>query len=391
MAVRFISASNNSIVSEQNASDVNRSYTIKDESTSLKTLAFSRDENERLLYINYPESILPTTKCFANPNDGNKYLFRTTLKANETVQLFFSHHNRTGSNINYAILVYNPNGGTTARVTASNFGYEHGWNSAEFDPWIDFYNGNLTYKDITGGTSKFLLDWRNIPSSSDPFSGIMRIESNYDVTLTVYAWKGTDTSVMDGAASETQFPYSKTINYSDYDENIDKAPNQKYTGIGKGYYLTTNNTVTYSDVNSKTGGVYYALANCSTQNSNEIIPIAISGTSYEAKKGAASPLNNLGNWGAQYQFKTTLDNRNNSTSQTFRCYIGRNYEEGKFVIKHGNNIGYCSMGLSSSTVGNAYKWNFLEVTVPAGKTEDVIFQLVHATCSSSPIYLQWTK
>lgn len=196
---------------------------------------------------------------------------------------------------------------------------------------------------------------------------------------------------MDGADSETLFPYSKTIDYNDYDANIDANPTQKYTGVGESYYLTTNNVITYSDITSKTGGVYYALANCSTSNTNEIIPIAISGTSYEAKKGAALPLNNLGNWGAQYQFKTTLDNSANSSSQTFRCYIGRNSEEGKFVIKCENNIGYCSMGLSSSTVGNAYKWKFLEVTVPAGETKDVIFQLVHATCSSSPIYLQRTK
>lgn len=90
MSIKFIPASSDSVVAASNASDSNRAYTIKSESSSLKTLRFSRDTNERLLYINYPESILPTTKCFANSDKCNKYLFRTTLKADETVQLFTS-------------------------------------------------------------------------------------------------------------------------------------------------------------------------------------------------------------------------------------------------------------------------------------------------------------
>lgn len=362
----------------------NIEYTITSENTTIKTLNFSRNTNERLLYINYPESILSNTKCFANVNAGNKYLFQTTLNANETVQLFFSHHNRTGSNMNYAILIYNPNSqSTTATVSASNFGYAYGWNKAEFIPWADFYNGNSTSINVRGQSTGFLLDWRNIKSASDPFSGIMRIKSNYAVTLTVYAWTGSDPSILDG--DEEQFPYNK----DEKGNSIDKDPAAKYTGTGAGYYLTVSNTVTYNDVKTKTGGMYYALASCSDKNTNEIIPIALSGANLTAQKGAAPPLNNLGNWGAQYQFSTTLDNSLNSSTKTYRCYIGRNALEGKFVIRYNGTTAYCSMGQETSTMGKAYKWNFMDVTVAARSKETVNFQLVHATCSSSPIYLQW--
>lgn len=194
-------------------------------------------------------------------------------------------------------------------------------------------------------------------------------------------WKGSDTTVIDG--TEEQYVYDKNESGNDYDD----APAAKFTGIGEGYYLTTSNTVTTA--NATGNGIYYSLSSCSSANSNEIIPITLSGASFVAKKGAVFPLNNLGNWGAQYQFNTTLDNSSSTTAKTFKCYIGRNAKEGKFVIKYGNQISYCSMGATTSSVGTAYKWNFIDVTVPAKSKQTVSFQLSHATCSSSPIYLQW--
>mgnify|MGYP000042777753 CR=1 FL=1 len=370
----------------------NQNYTIPNEGCSRKYLNFSRASSERLIYINYPETITPTTNCFANSGNsqgGNKHLIQTTISAGETVQLFFSHHNQSSRAINYAILIWNPNSSsTTATVTATNSGYAYGWNISEFTPWVSFYNGNTLTARVPGQSSRFLLDWRNIATSSGPavaappFSGIMRITSNYSVTLTVCMWHGSDTSVIDG--TETQYPY----NISEPGNPYDNAPAAKFTGIGAGYYLTTSNTVTAT--NASGNGIYYSLASCDSGNTNEIIPITLSGASNtEASEDENFPLNNLGNWGAQYQFNTTLDNSSGSTAKTFKCYIGRNGSEGKFVIKYGSNVGYCSIGATTSTLGTAYKWNFLEVYVPAYSRETVSFQLSHATCSSSPIYLQW--
>ena len=173
----------------------NQNYTIPNEGCSRKYLNFSRASSERLIYINYPETITPTTNCFANSGNsqgGNKHLIQTTISAGETVQLFFSHHNQSSRAINYAILIWNPNSSsTTATVTATNSGYAYGWNISEFTPWVSFYNGNTLTARVPGQSSRFLLDWRNIATSSGPtvaappFSGIMRITSNYSVTLTV--------------------------------------------------------------------------------------------------------------------------------------------------------------------------------------------------------------
>lgn len=170
--------------------------------------------------------------------------------------------------------------------------------------------------------------------------------------------------------------------------SYDSNPAMKYTGIGAGYYLMTSNTVKYSDLSEY--GIYYPLAHCNIGNTNEMIPISIAGTSYVAQEGASNTkLTNLGNWGAQYQFTTTLDNRGNYSSKTFKCYIGRNGSEGKIVIKYGNSIEYCSMGLDTSTLCLAYKYNCFDVTVDTNSTKTITFQFHHATCSSSPIYIQW--
>lgn len=380
MSTTFKTPSSSTLVKTSNPS-----YTIPSEGGTLKTLTFNRDTSERLLYINYPESILSSTKCYANDNKGNTHIFQTTLNAKETVQLFFSHHNRTGNNLNYAIMIFNPNASSsTANITATNIGYAQGWNTAEFSPWVDFYAGRSKSLPVKGQKTGFLLDWRNIASSSAPFSGIMRVSSDSTVILTVYVWEGSDTSVIDGNEKQYVYPSSDPI-----DSSIDDKPTYKYTGIGSGYYLTASNTIKYNEAN-KNGGIYYELASCSSKNSNEMIPIKLSGGNYTAKKGASESLSNLGNWGAQYQFTTTLDNTGNSSDKVFRCYIGRNALEGKVIVNYNGTLGYCSMGLDTSTLGTAYKWNCFEVSVKAGKKETITFQFCHATCSSSPIYMQWT-
>lgn len=369
-----------------------QSHTIPEDGSTRNYLNFSRSSSERYLYINYPETIIPTTNCFANAGSsqgGNRHLFQTTLAANETVQLFFSHHNQSTKAINYAILIWNPNSSnTTATVTATNIGYAYGWNVAEFSPWIDFYNGNPLSVSVSGQSSQFLLDWRNIPTSAGPsiaappFSGIMRITSDCAVTLTVYMWHGSDVSVIGG--DESQYPY----NVNEAGNLYDNAPAAKFTGVGAGYYLMASNTVTTAAASGN--GMYYSLTSCASGNTNEIIPITLAGAANTvASQNASFPLNNLGNWGAQYHFNTTLDNSSSPVAKTFKCYIGRNPLEGKFVIKYGTNVGYCSIGATTSTLGTAYKWNFLDVTVPAYSQETVSFQLSHATCSSAPIYLQW--
>ena len=379
-SVNFKKPSSSTAVSHSN-----NSYTIVNEGSVKKNLAFSRDTSERFLYVNYPETIINTSKCFANNDGGNKYILQTTIAANETVQLFFSHHNRSGKAINYGILIYNPSTSSSVEVSAPNIGFSSGWNHAEFSPWVDFYTGPSTSVTVPARQSKFLVDWRNISSDTsggEPFSGIMRITSPKQVILTVYMWYGNDTTVIDG--NERQYEY----NINESGNNYDKEPAKKYTGIGAGYYLTVSNTVKYSDVSGN--GIYYPLAHCNIGNTNEMIPISIAGTSYVAKEGATNnKLTNLGNWGAQYQFTTTLDNRGNNSSKTFKCYIGRNSNEGKVVVKYRNSIEYCSMGESTSTLGKAYKYNCFDVTVDANSTKTITFQLHHATCSSSPIYIQW--
>ncbi len=378
MSIVFKEANTSNIVIHSDSD-----HTIADDGSTLKSLSFTRNTNERLLYINYPESIMPFTNCYANNTTGNnKMLFQTTINANETVQLFFSHHNRSGSAINYSILIWNPaSAGQIATVTATNYGYDKGYGKAEFLPWSSFYAGNGKSVAVDGQKSGYLFDKLGIEPDEQPFSGIMRLTTNRAVVLTVYIWKGSDRSVMDG--TETQYPYDK--NEAPYPE--DKSPAEKYTGIGSGYYLISNNTITAAEASGN--GVYYGLADVNLTNTNEMIPIALSGANYTAQKGQGKPLGNLGNWGAQYQIITTLDNSASSVQKTFKAYIGRCMKESKYFIRYGAEENYCSMGDPNSDFPTAYKWNFFDVTVPARSKETFSFLLSHPTCSCAPIYIQW--
>lgn len=353
-------------------------HTIANENNnSLKTMSFYRDTSEKWLYVNYPETITNNLQCFANNDKGNKCLLQETISANKTAQIFFSHHNGCSYNINYAVLLFNPNS-YDITVTVPNYGYARGWNVAEFQPWSQFFDSAYARTIIVPKNStKWLVDQRNIPPNAEPFSGNIRFSSSGSVIITACLWTGSDTTVIDG--TETVYPYN--IN--------DSSQNKVYTGIGEGFFLSTSNTVTSTDLlyGKK---IYYSLTSCSGSNTNEIIPINLAGTNYTAKKGAASPLNNLGNWCAQYAMSFTLKNTT-SMSKTFRCYLGRCGAEGKIVVNYNGVTKYCSMGLNTSTQGTAYKWNFIDVELSAGETYDLSFQFIHATCSNAPIYLQWEE
>lgn len=353
----------------------NTSYTIANESNNtLRTMNFTRLTDEKWLYVNYPETIKSGMKCFANNDKGNVCLLQETVTPSNPAQIFFSHHNAYGSNINYAILLYNPSG-TPITVDATNYGYAKGWNIAEFQPWEQFFSGNSKTITVPGETTKWLLDQRNIASDSTPFSGNIRLSTTGNVIVTVLVWTGSDTTVIDG--TETQ--YKCTLS--------ELANNKQYTGIGEGFFLNSTNTITSTNVASGKK-VYYKLASCDASNTNEIIPIHLSGANYVAQKGARAELSNLGNWGAEYSLTFNLQNTTN-TSKTFRCYAGRCGSESKVVVSYNGSTKYCSMGASTSTMGTAYKWGFMDITVDPNSTYKVNFQLVHATCSNAPIYLQW--
>ena len=359
----------------------NIGYTIASESNnSLRTMSFYRDTAEKWLYVNFPETLTDDLKCFANTDDngnGNKCLLRETITPDKTAQLFFSHHNNCSCNINYGVLLFNPNS-YDITVNASNYGYARGWNVAEFEPWSQFFNSAYSQSiNVPRNSTKWLVDERDIPPGTEPFSGNIRFSTTGNVIVTVCLWKGSDTTVIDG--TEDIYPYDID------DVNMNKV----YTGIGEGFFLSSSNTVTSSDLSSGKK-VYYSLTSCNASNTNEIIPIHLSGANYTAQKGANSPLNNLGNWCAQYSMSFTLKNTSVS-SKTFRCYLGRCGSEGKVVVNYNGVTKYCSMGLSTSTEGTAYKWNFIDVTLAAGETYNLSFQFIHATCSNAPIYLQWAE
>lgn len=237
----------------------NIGYTIASESNnSLRTMSFYRDTAEKWLYVNFPETLTDDLKCFANTDDngnGNKCLLRETITPDKTAQLFFSHHNNCSCNINYGVLLFNPNS-YDITVNASNYGYARGWNVAEFEPWSQFFNSAYSQSiNVPRNSTKWLVDERDIPPGTEPFSGNIRFSTTGNVIVTVCLWKGSDTTVIDG--TEDIYPYDID------DVNMNKV----YTGIGEGFFLSSSNTVTSSDLSSGKK-VYYSLTSCNASNTS---------------------------------------------------------------------------------------------------------------------------
>ena len=362
-------------------------YTIANESNAVKrNLSFNRNNGEKWIYVNYPETFHDGLNCFANSNRGGRYLFQEVLNANQEVQLFFSHINHTSGNVNYCVQFFNPNG-TTASITISNKGCKTGWDDAAMSAWNEFFDSTPETLQIAPYGSVFPINMTNIENNKNLLSGNMRFTVHSRVIVTVYAWLGNDITVITG--NETQYPYN--INESGIPV-IDSDPAKKYTGVGDGYFITTSTSIT--NTNLAGNSIYFELANVGSGNTNEIIPIVLSGANYTASESAShANLKNLGNWCAQYLFNITFQNTS-TTSKTFRGYLGRNGTLGRFLINCSNTIISANMSITESNdestpAYDPYKWNWVDVTLAANETSTFSFQFIHATCGSSPIYMQW--
>jgi hypothetical protein len=275
--------------------------------------------------------------------------------------------NDSGSSFTFGVQLYNPGAGSIT-VTKRNSGFAagsgaSGWRTVPGQVWSNFFQspGGQTYT-LNSGSSVWVLE--GSVAAGDLFNACLRLESTGPVIVTAYAYKVK--SNINGTA--TAIPYQGEAQYS---------------GWGSGWFLSTNLTLTATDILSQPQqSVYHSLCHCSSGNSQEMIPINLvqGGT---ASCNQASPLHNIGNWGAQYFFSVSLVN-NTSAPRQFIGYVGANPAGAFVALQSGSVVKYKLLETSTER-----RWKWMTQTVAAQSSATIDFQFIPCANSYMPIFMQW--
>lgn len=327
-------------------------------------LSFSSSERNsgKIVYCNYPEFIGPTKgMAFA------KYSYcpnRQTVGPGE-VQVFFSHHNRTGKNLWYGIQIYNPSNTTSAYVTLKNWGF-----GKTFDQTISPVEAFLTTtqedpREITHNGVWWVLQ-QQIPASSSytPFCGIIRFYVNRAVTVTSYVYE----NISEITGNEVVFPYS-----TEYADDL-----KVYSGYGNGFILNKTIDLNIGNMQSQ-GDVWYYTGEPSSwgRNVDEITPIYLVGENKVAKPDSSDPnLTQVGNWTTQYDFTINVTNNTGSSKRLYGFISGNSKGSNPVISADGKIKGWQSLGAQTRrwfnenipTGVSTYKFTYMQASYGAAAT-----------------------
>lgn len=385
MAIKFNTYNGDSSENRSNRSlqgyNIIMDYTLNTESTWIN--------------CNYPEHI--TSKSMLGDSDlGNKCIFTGTVKAG-TVQVFYSHFNEIGEDLNYGIQIFNPNK-ERVTITAQNCAHDSGdWYNVCALSWKRFFTGISDCDAPVNSNGEIGLDpstftWlfkKNIAKGYPPlgtaFSGNFRFHTTKPVIVTVYAYK--DYWKINGSA--TMYPYSKTL-----------PKNSQYSGSSDGFFFSSKKlTFNAKDLKNK-NGIYFTTHDKTAARINgtlksDLIPIRLLGSNNNliASPTASSPLENLGNWCAQYNIPIRLYN-DDTEPVIFRGYF-RTPAHTTDPNKAQSIICVLSSGWNNVTYGvaDSYKfntWNWLTVPLGPGEVLDDSYQFILGTNSIRTVQNMWT-
>lgn len=356
---------------------------------------------------NYPEHIT-STSMLGDSNLGNKCIFTGKVKPG-IVQVFYSHFNETGEDINYGIQIFNPNNDPNVApsvndVTITLLNGEHAsgdWYTVCAKAWANFFKGYDDFDCKSQADKDGVLPplhsngvcWLTKKSihGQVPFSGNFRFEVDRPVIVTVYAYK--DFWKLNGTAK--MYPYSKT-----------SANNRQYSGISDGFFFTSSkltfNSESLISETKRNNGVYFTthhekiLAKVNGVSKSDLIPIRLLGSSDNLVTSPTQvyPLENLGNWCAQYAIPIRLYN-NSGKKVRFRGFFRTPAPRATTDDDKISIICVLSSGWGNVTYGvaNNYEynaWNWLTVELDNGKYLDDNYQFILGTNSTRNVQHIWT-
>lgn len=146
---------------------------------------------------------------------------------------------------------------------------------------------------------------------------------------------------------------------------------EEYSGLADAFYISTNNTIKASDLFvSYYNSIFYGLTQKNfSKNPTEHNPIRLVQGKL-ASEDNSKPFNNLGNWGLQYAFSTTLIN-NTQNSVKFKGYIISNPDSHCAGIQSGSIVKGAFLGYNGTVENDHIRLNFCETGV-IGRQNSII-------------------
>lgn len=330
-----------------------------------QTLSFSRN-NGKIVYSNYPE-FLSNSSGYAFADKG--YCTNQQTLGPGEVQVFFSHHNKTGSNIWYGIQIFNPNS-SEINFDILNWGFGSTWDQT-IQPLEAFFTTTKETRSINAKGVHWVLNKEIAASSSyTPFYGVVRLKLYSQVIITTYAYKSW--SSIDGYA----VPYPYNYNYS--------SDLKVYSGYGDGFILNKSINIKLSELQNSGDYWYYTGEHGSWgYNSGELTPIHIVGENKIASPTSTDTnLVELGNWTTQYNFTVSFTNDLGTSKTVYGFMSGNQHTSKPFIISNGKMKGW------SVLRENTVRW--FKETIPSGQTYTYNYSYMQASYGAPATNHAWS-
>lgn len=326
-------------------------------------LTYTKYSEQTMIYCNHPETITSTYL-----GENGYCINKATINTSEAL-LYASLNSGVSSSTKFVVRVYNPNNSpVTITKVNSGFNCTNNW-SPQIGAYEEFFTTINRQTSIPAKQSVWIEEESVLANGR--FEALMKYTLTGSLVMAVYLTKNKN-NIGDNPA----YP-PKSIN--------------EYSGTASSFYISTNNTLKASELlASYYDSIFYGISKKSfSGNSTESNPITL------LQGGVASEdeptYNNIGNYGLQYAFSTTLKNDKSSGNVKFKGYVISNPAGHCAGITSGGLAKAMFMGNDGEgTARGYYRWNFCETSAIApGASITLNYQYMHLGRGSAPGIIQW--
>ena len=325
------------------------------------SLSYTRYGEQTLIYCNHPESIRETYL-----GDNGYFINKATVSTNEA-QLYVSCNSLCNYPTKFVVRAYNP-GSSSVTITKTHSGFNCTTNwSAQIGAYQDFFQSISEPHIIPAGQSVWIED--ESVTANGRFEALMRYSLTGTLQIAVYLCTNKNNVGSDTIAP----PVSLT----------------EYSGTADAFYISTQNTLTSEDLfRSYYSSAFYGVSNQEFSGSEfEHNPITLVQGGIASEN--SSTYKNLGNYGLQYAFTTTLTNNSNQNVK-FRGYIISNPNSHCAGISSGGLAVGKFLGPNGEGSNGHTRWMFCETnTVAPNNSVSLDYQYMHLSRGNTPGIIQW--
>lgn len=328
-------------------------------------LTYTRYGDQTLVYCNNPETI---TSDYLG--EEGYFINKATITTSEAL-LYISCNSGCSTSKKLAVRVYNPNSnGITITKVNSGFNYSYDW-SPQIGTYEEFFTDINIPHPIGAGQSEW-VDVETVGGNAR-FEALMKYSiTGGPVVMAIYFCTNTSSITTDPVAP----PISQN----------------EYSGTADAFYITGNNTIESQNLfnGNNHNSVFYGIAQKKfSGNTTEHNPITLVQNGIVASEDH-STYNNLGNYGLQYAFNTTLKNTSSSRVK-FKGYVISNKLSHCAGISSGGLARAVFLGPAGEGIGKNYiRWNFCETNyINAGSQTTLNYQYMHLGRGNAPGIIQW--